>query len=116
MASAHGIPEAETTAVARGRERTKGAISIAIAKRMCEASQAVRSSGLWLWRKVKVAAKAGGGRGVNFSFACSGDWMMKGRTTVAKKVIMEKMTREREPMRPILPSLSGEEEMAEGSV
>ena len=71
-------------------------------------SQVERRSGLRLCIVVRKDARIGGGRGVNFRFSSSGDVMTQGRRTEPAKVTMEKMTRDRLPMRPISPSLSVE--------
>ena len=76
--------------------------------------QAVRRSGLRLSSAVTKGARGprkAGGRGVNGrEREWSGDLTMKGSRTDAMKVIMEKMTSEREPTRPTSPSVSLEAE------
>ena len=76
--------------------------------------QAVRRSGLRLSSEVTKGAKGprkAGGRGVKGrEREVSGDLTTKGRRMEAMKVMMEKMTSERDPMRPTSPSVSLEAE------
>jgi len=110
QAMAQGMPQTETMMVAMRRERTKGAKHIAPAKMRWLSCQAVRRSGLCLLREVRRGVRVGGPRGVKRRGVGSGDWTMKGRRTEPRKVIMEKTTRQREPMRPTSPRVSLEAE------
>ena len=76
--------------------------------------QAVTRSGFRLSSEVTKGAKGprkAGGRGVNGrEREASGDLTRNGRRMDAMKVIIEKMTSEREPTRPTSPSVSLEAE------
>lgn len=106
QARAQGIPQMETMMVAICKERTKGAKHIAPAKIRCDHCQAVRRSGLFLFRVSIRGARVGGPRGVNLRRSWSGDWTTKGRRTEPAKVMIEKTTRERDPTRPTSPRVS----------
>lgn len=110
QAKAQGIPQMLTIIVAILRLRTKGAIHMAPAKMIWLNCQAVRRSGLRLLIAVTKGAKGprkAGGRGVKGRERdMSGDLTMKGRRMDAMKVMMEKMTSEREPTRPTSPRAS----------
>ena len=113
-AKAQGIPQILTMIVAIRKLRTKGAKHIAPAKMMWLNCQAVRRSGLPRFSAVTKGAKGprkAGGRGVNGREGeASGDFTTKGRRIDAMKVMMEKMTSEREPTRPTSPRVSLEAE------
>ena len=83
---------------------------MAPAKIMWLNCHAVRRSGLHLLTAVNKGAKGpinAGGRGVNGrEREVSGDVTIKGKRMDAMKVMMEKMTSEREPTRPTSPSAS----------
>lgn len=93
------------------RDLTNGVSPIANAKMRWLYIQAVTRSGLYFAMVVTNGAIVGGGRGVNRPLSKSGDFTSQGRVTVAMSVIMEKMTREREPTRPTSPSLSADSEV-----
>ena len=105
------MPDRATTKLARPRELTKGARKLAPAKMRCEMSQAVRREGLRSLTYLRaVMRKDGMGdfleeRSSGFELE-SGERIKGGRMTEATNEIMEKMTREREPMRPMAPSRS----------
>jgi hypothetical protein len=115
-ANAQGMPLIPTMVVANWRLRTKGAMSIAREKMKCDTSQPVRRSGLWSCHAVRIFESAGGGRGVKGRLESSGERIAMGSRMLAVKVTSEKITREREPMRPIAPrrSLVGVPREAEG--
>ena len=69
---------------------------------------AVNNSGLYLLRTTPMGAMRRGGRGVKFGRSYSGERTMNGRTIELVKVMMENMTREKEPMRPISPRASSD--------
>ena len=107
QARAQGMPHTETRMVAMRRERTKGARHIEPANIKWLHCQAVRRSGLFLWRYAMNGGRLAGGRGVKFLAGPSvGDWTTQGRRIEAMKVMMEKTTREREPTRPTSPRAS----------
>lgn len=60
---------------------------------------------------VTNGAIVGGGRGVNRPLSKSGDFTSHGSVTEAVSVMMENITRAREPMRPTSPSLSVDSEV-----
>ena len=102
--------------VAMRRDLTKGARHIAPANIRWLYCQAVRRSGLWdskiLRKGFRKGTRRGGGRGVNGRLRAeeseSGDSIIQGRPMEARKVIIEKITREREPTRPTSPRWSAE--------
>ena len=57
---------------------------------------------------VTIGAMLGGGRGVKPGFSSSGDFTIHGRRTEPANVTMEKTTKERLPIRPISPKVSGD--------
>ena len=114
QANAQGIPQILTMIVAICRLRTKGAIHMAPAKMIWLNCQAVTRSGFRLSSEVTKGARGprkAGGRGVNGrEREISGDLTRNGRRMDAMKVMIEKMTSEREPTRPTSPSVSLEAE------
>lgn len=60
---------------------------------------------------VTNGAIVGGGRGVNRPLSKSGDFTSQGSVIEAISVMIENMTREREPIRPTSPSLSVDSEV-----
>lgn len=112
QASAHGMPQMDTSTVAMCSERTKGARNIAPAKTRWLSIQAVSRSGFVLLMRLARGAMAGEERGVKLrcrGFApSSGDRTMKGSRTEPMKVTIENMSKDREPIRPMSPSGSAE--------
>lgn len=93
------------------RDLTNGVSPIANAKIRWLYIQAVTRSGLYFAMVVTNGAIVGGGRGVNRPPSISGDFTSQGSVTEAISVMMENMTREREPTRPTSPSLSVDSEV-----
>ena len=110
QAIAQGMPQTDTMIVAMRRDLTKGAKHIAAAKIRWLHCHAVRRSGLWFWNRVTRGPKPGGGRGVNGRLLAedSGASTSQGSVTEAMNVMMENMTRDREPTRPTSPRVSVE--------
>ena len=102
------MPHIETRTVANCNDLTKGARDIAPAKIRWLTSQVVRRSGFILCTAARKEARIGGGRGVKVRFSSSGDVTTHGNSTDPAKVTIEKITREKLPIRPISPSLSVE--------
>lgn len=101
----------DTRTVAIWRDLTNGVSPIANAKIRWLYIQAVTRSGLYFAMVVTNGAIVGGGRGVNRPLSKSGDFTSQGSVTEAVSVMMENMTREREPTRPTSPSLSVDSEV-----
>lgn len=106
----------DTRTVAMWRDLTNGVSPIANAKIRWLYIQAVTRSGLYFAMVVTSGAIVGGGRGVNRPLSKSGDFTSQGSVTEAVSVMMEKMTREREPTRPTSPSLSVDSEVEASAV
>ena len=108
------IPQTETRMVANRKDLTNGARDIAAAKMRWLIVQAVRRSGLLAFTALMKEASIGGGRGVKPRFSSSGDLTIHGRMMEPANVMMEKMTKESEPIRPMSPRVSVEAWAAAG--
>lgn len=114
-ASAQGIPQTDTSMVAMCNERTKGARNMAPAKMMWLSIHAVSRSGLEVltsFARGARGARTAGGRGVKLRWpgldSSSGDLTTKGRKIEPMNVTSEKMSRDKDPMRPMSPRGSDE--------
>ena len=99
--NAQGMPHIATMTVAARRDVTNGAIAIEPAKMRCEHVHAVKRVGLYFSTSRSNRAMLTGGRGVNSGDSCSEDSTSHGIMTELAKVITEKATKDKLPIRPI---------------